>query len=163
MTRLDFDPIEEAARHWAPRWDGVASMRAVTSVMRAQQLLVARLDAALRPYDLTFSRYEVLVLLTFSRRGSLPLGKIGERLQVHATSVGPLVRKLQARDYVERLRHPDDGRTFLAVITTAGRAVVEEATADLVGIDFGLSALAETEASHLFDALRTLREDAGDF
>ena len=40
----------------------------------------------LRPYGITFSRYEALVLLTFSRRGSLPLSKIGERLQVHATS-----------------------------------------------------------------------------
>jgi hypothetical protein len=25
---LPFDPIEEAARHWRARWDGVPSMRA---------------------------------------------------------------------------------------------------------------------------------------
>ncbi len=41
---LPFDPIEEAARHWGQRWEGVASMRAVTSIMRVQQLLLAHLD-----------------------------------------------------------------------------------------------------------------------
>src|SRR5208282_1881291 len=57
-------------------------MAAVTSIMRAQQILLAELDALLRPYELTFARYEALVLLTFSRRGALPLGVIGERLMV---------------------------------------------------------------------------------
>ena len=55
-------------------------MAAVTSIMRAQQILLAELDAVLRPYGLTFARYEALVLLTFSRCGVLPLGLIGERL-----------------------------------------------------------------------------------
>ncbi len=163
MTKLEFDPIEEAAEHWSSRWDGVETMRAVTSVMRAQQLLLGRLDAALRPYDLTFSRYEVLVLLTFSRRGSLPLGKIGERLQVHATSVSSLISKLQASGYVDRVRHPRDGRKFLAEITADGRSAVEKATGDLNAIGFGLSALNGADLNGLFKTLSVLRQDAGDF
>jgi hypothetical protein len=39
-------------------------MAAVTSIMRAQQILLGELDALLRPYGLTFARYEALVLLT---------------------------------------------------------------------------------------------------
>ena len=62
-------------------------MAAVTSIMRAQQVLMARLNEALRPFGLTFPRYEALMLLSFSRAGELPLGKIGERLQVHRTSL----------------------------------------------------------------------------
>ncbi|HZK35868.1 MAG TPA: MarR family transcriptional regulator [Aeromicrobium sp.] len=163
MGGLDFDPIDEAARQWAGRWDAVASMRAVTSVMRAQQLLLARLDGVLRPHDLTFSRYEALVLLTFSRRGALPMGKIGERLQVHATSVSSLIQKLQTSGYVERVQHPSDRRAFLARITANGREVVERATADLTFAEFGMDALTEAERDGLFDVLRKLRQDAGDF
>ena len=58
-------------------------MAVVTSIMRVQQVLLARVEAVLRPLGLTFARYEVLMLLRFSRKGCLPVGKIGERLQVH--------------------------------------------------------------------------------
>ena len=53
---LPFDPIDEAARHWQARWGGVASMRAVTSIMRVQQLLLGQLDDLLKPHGLTFAR-----------------------------------------------------------------------------------------------------------
>ena len=114
---LPFDPIDEAARQWGERWDGVPAMHAVTSLMRVQQLVIGRLDAILKPHDLSFARYEALVLLTFSSRGSLPLGKMGERLQVHPTSVTSLVDRLEAAGLVVRRRHPDDGWTVLAEIT----------------------------------------------
>ena len=78
------------------------------------------------------------MLLVFSSRGSLPLGKMGERLQVHPTSVTSIVRRLEAAGLVVRRPHPDDGRAVLAEITDAGRALVEAATADLVGADFAL-------------------------
>src|SRR6478752_4809009 len=70
---LPFDPIDEAARQWGRHWDGVPAMHAVTSLMRVQQLVLGRLDAILKPHGLTFARYEALVLLCFSSRGSLPL------------------------------------------------------------------------------------------
>src|SRR6187401_2009080 len=129
---LPFDPIEEAARQWSTRWDAVDGMRAVTSLMRVQQLVLNELDETLREHGLTFARYEALVLLTFSRRGSLPLGKMGERLQVHPTSVTSIVRRLEAAGLVRRTPHPDDGRAVLCEITQAGRELVERATKDLV-------------------------------
>ena len=102
---LPFDPIDEAARQWGLRWDRVPAMHAVTSLMRVQQLVIGRLDAILKPHGLTFARYEALVLLVFSSRGSLPLGKMGERLQVHPTSVTSIVRRL-SEDGLDRPRAP---------------------------------------------------------
>ena len=163
MPRLPFDPIDEAARQWAGHWDGVPAMHAVTSLMRVQQLLIGRLDALLRPHGLTFARYEALVLLTFSSRGSLPLGKMGERLQVHPTSVTSIVRKLAADGHVVRRPHPEDGRAVLAEISPSGRAVVEAATADLVGADFGLGVLEERDLKRISALLRPVRQAAGDF
>ena len=160
---LPFDPIEEAARHWQRRWDGVESMRAVTSLMLAQQLVLAQLDDLLKPHGLSFARYEALVLLTFSRRGSLPLGKMGERLQVHPTSVTSIVDRLERSGLVERRPHPEDRRAVLAQITEAGKRAVELATLDLVKERFALSALDDPAMAELFALLRPLREHAGDF
>jgi DNA-binding MarR family transcriptional regulator len=160
---LPFDPIDEAARQWGTHWDGVPAMHAVTSLMRVQQLVIGRLDAILKPHGLTFARYEALVLLVFSSRGSLPLGKMGERLQVHPTSVTSIVRRLDAAGLVVRRAHPEDGRAVLAEITPAGRALVEVATADLLDADFALGALSEAELRQLSTLLRPVRRDAGDF
>ena len=127
---LSFDPIEEAGRQWRRHWGPgmVAPMTAVTSVMRVQQLWLSRLNEELKPYDLTFPRYEALMLLYFSRSGALPLGKMGARLQVHPTSVTSLVDGLERLGYAERTPHPSDRRTTLATITETGRRVAEEAT-----------------------------------
>ena len=78
----EFDVIAEARRQWAGRWGGDAAspMTAVTSIMRVQQILMARLNELLRPLEVTFPRYEALMLLYLSSRGSLPLGKIGDRI-----------------------------------------------------------------------------------
>jgi DNA-binding MarR family transcriptional regulator len=160
---LPFDPIDEAARQWGERWEGVPAMHAVTSLMRVQQLVIGRLDAILRPHGLTFARYEALVLLVFSSRGSLPLGKMGERLQVHPTSVTSIVRRLESARLIARQPHPEDGRAVLAEITDAGRAVVEAATRDLLAADFGLAALGEAQLRDLSALLRPVRHAAGDF
>ncbi len=106
-------------------------MVAVTSVMRAHQMLLARVQAALRPYDLSFSRYELLQLLAFCRTGALPFAKASDRLQVHVTSVTHAIRRLEADRLVERLPHPTDGCTTLVQITDLGRSAVEDTTVTL--------------------------------
>jgi DNA-binding MarR family transcriptional regulator len=161
--KLDFDPIDEAARQWGLRWGAVEQMHAVTSLMRVHQLVLAELDEILRPHGLTFARYEALVLLTFSRAGSLPLGKMGERLQVHPTSITSIIDRLESAGLVVRRRHPVDGRAVLAEITDAGRSVVEAATADLVEADFAVGTLDKSQLRELSTVLRPVREAAGDF
>jgi len=161
--RLPFDPIAEAARQWALRWGETPRMRAVTSLMRVHQLILTELDELLRPLGLTLARYEVLVLLSFSRRGALPLGKIGERLQVHATSVTPLVKRLENAQLITRSPHPEDGRAVLAAITPRGRAMMEQATEAIVQAQFGLSSLSEDDSEQLTRLLTAPRSAAGDF
>jgi len=159
---LPFDPIERAGRTWEERFGPAAAMRAATSVFRVQQILLARFDEALRPHELTFARYEVLVLLTFSRTGELPLKVIGNRLMVHPTSVTNAIDRLVAAGYVDRRPNPADGRGVLAGITGSGRAVVELGTRALTELDFGLGDLGDGELDTLFTVLRRVRLGAGD-
>ncbi|MGH7750846.1 MAG: MarR family winged helix-turn-helix transcriptional regulator [Candidatus Dormibacteria bacterium] len=162
-SQLSFDPIAEARRQWDARWDAGASMAASTSVMRVQQIVLARVDAVLRELGLNFARYEVLVLLHFSRRGSLPMGKMGERLMIHPTSVTNLVDRLEEAGLVRRTAHPSDGRTTLAAITPAGRRLVERATTRVTDVHLGLQGLDARELDQLSARLRKVRLDAGDY
>jgi DNA-binding MarR family transcriptional regulator len=160
---LPFDPIARANDLWERRWGAVPSMAAITSVMRAHQILLSQVDAVVKPYGLTFARYEALVLLTFSRDGELTMSKIGERLMVHPTSVTNTVDRLVRSGYVDKRPNPNDGRGTLASITGKGREVVESATRDLMAMDFGLGAYDAEECEEIFAMLRPLRLAAGDF
>jgi len=160
---LPFDPIERAAEIWGDRFGPADAMAAVTSIMRAQQILLAGLDGLLRPYGLTFARYEALVLLAFSRRGALPLRVIGERLMVHPTSVTNTVDRLERDGLVRRRPNPRDGRGTLAEITPGGREVVTRSTADLMAARFGMADYDPVELAEVFTLLRGLRVAAGDF
>lgn len=162
---LNVDPIAEARRHWEARWptDPSRAMAAITSIMRSQQLLLARFDEALKPFRLTFPRYEALMLLSFTTEGELPIGKMGERLQVHRSSVTNVVEKLVADGLAERVPHPTDGRATLVRITERGREVAQRATVVLNADLFGLRALAADDQEELIRVLRDLRRDVGDF
>ena len=163
--RLSFDPIAEAERQWGLHgWsDEAPGMAVVTSIMRLQQIFLARIDAVLRPLGLTFARYEVLMLLRFSRTGALPLSKVGARLQVHPTSVTNAVDRLVEQGLISRVPHPTDGRTTLAEITPAGRRLAEEATAAVNAAVFERPGVGSESLASLIEVLQQLRTGAGDF
>jgi DNA-binding MarR family transcriptional regulator len=162
---LSFDPIVEARRQWDEHWrsDATQSMAAVTSIMRAQQIILARLNDLLEPLDLTFPRYEALMLLFYSRRGELPLGKISDRLQVHRASVTNVIDRLAESSYVERVAHERDRRAVLARITPLGKRIARRATKRLNDVGFGMAPLNSGDCEQIFSLLEPLRRVAGDF
>ncbi|MDA8196739.1 MAG: MarR family transcriptional regulator [Actinomycetota bacterium] len=154
----DFDPIAEARSHWEKRWPDHASyMAAATSIMRAQQLILKATDDALRPYGLTFARYEALMLLSFTRRGELPLSKLGHRLMIHPTSVTNIVDRLSLDGLIERVPHPTDRRTTLAKITDVGRKLAEEATLAVHDVNFGISHLSDLDNEEIVRVVNSIR------
>jgi DNA-binding MarR family transcriptional regulator len=160
---LPFDPIARAAQTWESRFGDAKAMAAVTTIMRVQQILLAELDALLRPHGLTFARYEALVLLSFSREGALPMSLIGQRLMVHPTSVTNTIDRLERQQLVVRRPNPRDGRGTLAEITPAGREVMQRATDDLMSAEFGMAGYGAGQLDDVFGLLRGLRVAAGDF
>jgi len=163
MTPLPFDPIARAAELWDDRVGSSTSMAAVTSVMRVQQIIQSAVDAALKPHGLTFARYEALVLLYFSRKGALPMRVMGERLQLHPTSVTNIVDRLESDGLVRRTPHPTDRRTTLVEITAAGLERRESATAAVVDVNLGLKGLTDRQTEQLTDLLAKVRRASGDF
>ena len=158
-----FDLIAKAAETWRERLGPSEAMEAVTNVMRVQQILQAAVDESLRPHGLTFARYEALVLLSFSSRDSLPMRMMGERLQLHPTSITNIVDRLEADGLAQRLPHPTDRRTTLVALTPTGRKRLGEATESVLRTDFGFVGLEPGELVELSRLLTKLRKAAGDF
>ena len=165
MAGKNQDRVAEARRQWrAHGWAGPdVGMTAVISLMRAQQIVLIRLEETVRPFGLSYARYELLVLLSFTRAGELPLSKIGDRLQVHPASVTGAVDKLESQGLAERVPHPGDRRAVLARITEQGRAVAEASTAALNAGPFADIGLPDEAAEQLIEVITALRRGAGDF
>ena len=121
------------------------------------------MNALLEPLDLTFPRYEALMILFYSRRGALPLGKLSDRLQVHRASVTNVVDRLAARGYVVREHDERDRRTVLARITETGRFVANDATKMLNATRFGMVPLDDGECETIYSIMRRMRAEANDF
>lgn len=157
-----FDAIAEARRQWVDHdLDEPLSMTAATSIVRAQQIVSTAVDRALKPHDLTFARYEVLMLLSFSRSGSLPITKVGERLMVHPTGITKLVDKLEQQGFARREPNPNDRRGTLACITEEGRARAAAATKSVAEVRFGVD-LDDGELESIVTLMREIRRQAGD-
>lgn len=159
------DPIAEASRQWIEHgWsEAAAGMAAITAVMRTQQILLARIEKTLKPFGLTFARYELLTLLSFTRSGALPMAKASARLQVHPTSVTNAVDRLERAGFVRRLPHPTDGRATLVEIMDDGRAIAARATAALNSAVFERPGFDPADIDPLIGMLARFRQAAGDF
>jgi DNA-binding MarR family transcriptional regulator len=164
-TPLSRDPIADARRNWEDHgWaDMAAPMAAITAIMRTQQILLARIELVLKPFGLTFARYELLALLGFARNGSLPMKKASTLLQVHPTSITNAVDRLQDAGLVRRLPHPTDGRTTLVELTASGRTVAKRSTAALNAEVFSASGFGPEDIDQLIRILGDFRRNAGDF
>jgi DNA-binding MarR family transcriptional regulator len=162
---LPQDPIALARDSWVERgWgDAAEGVVLVTSIMRIQQEFLARIEAELQPFQLTFARYEVLMLLEFTRKGQLPLGKIGRRLQVHPASVTNVVQRLTEDGFIDRRPNPDDGRSTLAAITPAGSRTAQAATIRLNQHVFSTLPLDSADQVETNRLLAKVRHAFGDF
>lgn len=160
----EIDPIAEAVRQWAAHgFDALEHMEATTALTRINQLIVRQIDLLLQGYNLTFPQYEALVLLYFSREGSLPLGRMGRRLMVHPATVTSTIDLLEAKRCVRREKHPTDRRLVLATITPKGRTVVRKATEALVAAKYGLAAMTTAEAEQIAKLIKSVRERLADY
>lgn len=162
--RLTSDPIAEARRQWERRgWQEAApGMAALTAIMRTQQIMLGEVESALRPFGISFSRYELLMLLLFSRTGMLPMSKLSARLQVHPASVTNSVDRLESDGLVRREEDPADRRGRLVTLTEDGRDLAGEATEQL-NIVFSDLGIPPEDLAELSRILADYRRRVGDF
>lgn len=162
---LSKDPIAEAQRNWARHgWEDAAGpMAAVTAIMRVQQLLLAEAEQVLKPFKLTFARYELIALLSFSREQQMLMKKASALLQVHPTSVTNAVDRLEDAGLVKRQPHATDRRAVTLALTPRGKKTAAQATEALNKELFLRTGFEPHEVDSLISILQRFRARAGDF
>lgn len=102
----------------------------------------------------TYPQY--LVLLVLWERDAMAVSEIGERLFVDSGTLTPLLKRLEARGYVDRNRDPDDERRVVVRLTGAGKALRQEALA-VPGCIFSATGCSLDEARQLAGDIMALR------
>lgn len=80
----------------------------------------------LAPYDLTGSQFKILMVLYQSSAGSVRQADIEAKFSMTNPTVTGLVQKLEAKDLVKRMPHPEDKRSKVLVLTDRAIGMKEE-------------------------------------
>ena len=80
----------------------------------------------LTPYDLTNSQFKILMVLMHAPEGSVRQIDIENKFAMTNPTVTGLVQKLEAKDLVKRMPHPEDKRSKVLVLTDRAIAMKEE-------------------------------------
>jgi MarR family transcriptional regulator, organic hydroperoxide resistance regulator len=76
---------------------------------------------------LTYPQY--LVMLVLWERDNVPVKDIGERLYLDSGTLTPLLKRLEAADFIKRTRNAKDERKVMIALTPKGEALKEKARA----------------------------------
>ena len=80
----------------------------------------------LTPYDLTGSQFKILMVLMHASAGSVRQTDIENKFAMTNPTVTGLIHKLEAKDLVKRMPHPEDKRSKVLVLTDRAMAMKEE-------------------------------------
>lgn len=80
----------------------------------------------LTPYDLTGSQFKILMVLYQSPDGSVRQTDIETKFSMTNPTVTGLVQKLETKDLVKRIPHPEDKRCKVLVLTDRATEMKEE-------------------------------------
>lgn len=135
--------------------DEQATWRLLVTVLL---MLPSRLDARLRPHGLTFFDYLLLAMLSESEGDTRPMRRLAEVTNSSLSRLSHAVRRLEERGLVCRRPSPADGRVTLALLTSRGRALVEQAAPDHVASvrDLVMDNVDDDQVTALGDALRAI-------
>lgn len=87
--------------------------------------LVRQYKPYLDQLDLTYTQYITMMILW--ERGETNVKELGRCLYLDSGTLTPLLKKLEAKGYIDRCRSREDERNVLICITEAGEALKEQA------------------------------------
>lgn len=80
----------------------------------------------LAPYDLTGSQFKIMMILYHAPAGSVRQADIEAKFSMTNPTVTGLVQKLEVKDLVKRIPHPEDKRSKVLVLTDRAIGMKEE-------------------------------------
>ncbi len=87
--------------------------------------IVRRYKPFLEALDLTYTQY--ITMLVFWEYGEMNVKDLGHKLFLDSGTLTPLLKKLEAKGYIERYRRESDERNVVTRVTEKGMALRDEA------------------------------------
>lgn len=113
----------------------------------------------LTPYDLTGSQFKILMVLYKSTPCSVRQADIEALFSMSNPTVTGLVQKLEAKDLVRRIPHPDDKRSRVLMLTDRALTLKEELLTLSDNMEKQMTAnLTEDEYNQLASLLKKMLE-----
>lgn len=99
----------------------------ISILVKKSSLIFDKLsNQLLMPYDLTGSQFKILMVLYQSHAGSVRQADIEAKFSMTNPTVTGLVQKLETKDLVKRIPHPEDKRSKVLVLTDRAMEMKEE-------------------------------------
>lgn len=108
----DFDPLKLEHQMCFPLY---AAARKVTALY----------TPVLSELDLTYTQY--IVMLVLWEKDGVSVKEIGERLFLDSGTLTPLLKNLEKKGFLERIRSKEDERVTVVKLTAEGRKLREKA------------------------------------
>ena len=89
--------------------------------------VIRRYKPFLDPLELTYTQYIALMVLW--EKKSMTVKDLGERLYLDSGTLTPVLKKLEAKHYIQRQRSEQDERSVIITLTEEGWALQEKASA----------------------------------
>lgn len=99
----------------------------------SSRILIQLIQSRLNEFGLTYPQYLVLEVLW--QEDGLRVNEIGQRLELDSGTLTPLLKKLEAMNFVKRQRGDADERTVTAELTYPGKSLQSNVKASLALFD----------------------------
>lgn len=87
--------------------------------------IVRKYKPFLEPLDLTYTQYIAMMVLWEEKE--ITVKALGERIYLDSGTLTPLLKKLEAKGYVQRIKSKEDERSLIIKLTDAGMALSNDA------------------------------------
>lgn len=122
----------------------------------SSRIFIQLIQSRLKEFGLTYPQYLVLAVLW--KEDGLRVNEIGQRLELDSGTLTPLLKKLEAMNYVKRQRGEADERTVTAELTYPGKSLQSKVEAHLMKFDELLSEFQDLSLDSINQSLVELLE-----
>lgn len=114
---------------------------------------IRRYQSYLEELNLTYTQY--LVMLVLWNGDNIPVNELGKRLYLDSGTLTPMLKKLETKNLLKRVRDTVDGRNVLVILTDEGRDM-REAAKDIPRTIFDETGIPEEEVNKMIDKLNEI-------
>jgi MarR family transcriptional regulator, organic hydroperoxide resistance regulator len=121
VSTTDRSPTTRSRASAGPNHDVPIEDYLCLALYTASRAVTGLYRELLEELDLTYPQYLVMRLLW--QRGAVPVKNIGAALALDYGTLSPLLKRLEARGLIRRVRRSDDERSVEITLTDAGDAM----------------------------------------